>query len=63
MFNFTNLFGGINYSRRIDPIKTAGVFQGIDQISSPINNTNFADETFGGNARFSKKYKEKCTLI
>lgn len=58
MFNFTSLFGGVNYSRRIDPIKTAGVFQGIDQISSPINNTNFADETFGGNARFSKTFKK-----
>ncbi len=58
MFNFTSIFGGINYSRRIDPIKTAGVFQGIDQISSPINNTNFVDETYGGNARFSKTFKK-----
>lgn len=58
MFNFTSIFGGVNYSRRIDPIKTAGVFQGIDQISSPINNTNFVDETYGGNARFSKTFKK-----
>ncbi len=58
MFNFTSLFGGVNYSRRIDPVKTAGEFQGIDQISSPINNTNFVDETFGGNARFSKTFKK-----
>ncbi|MFT5890410.1 MAG: hypothetical protein ACI9Y7_000500 [Dokdonia sp.] len=58
MFNFTSIFGGVNYSRRIDPVKTAGVFQGIDQISSPINNTNFVDETYGGNARFSKTFKK-----
>ena len=58
MFNFTSIFGGVNYSRRIDPVKTAGIFQGIDQISSPINNTNFVDETYGGNARFSKTFKK-----
>ena len=58
MFNFTSIFGGVNYSRRIDPLKTAGVFQGIDQISSPINNTEFVDETYGGNARFSKTFKK-----
>ena len=58
MFNFTSIFGGVNYSRRIDPVKTAGIFQGIDQISSPINNTNFVDETYGGNVRFSKTFKK-----
>lgn len=58
MFSFTNFFGGVNYSRRIDPIKTVGLFQGINQISSPINNSNFADETLSGNARFSKNFKK-----
>jgi hypothetical protein len=58
MFSFTNFFGGVNYSRRIDPIKTVGLFQGINQISSPINNSNFADETISANARFSKNFKK-----
>ncbi len=58
MFSFTNFFGGVNYSRRIDPIKTVGFFQGINQISSPINNTNFVDETLSANGRFSKNFKK-----
>jgi len=58
MFSFTNFFGGVNYSRRIDPIKTVGLFQGINQISSPTNNSNFADETLSANARFSKNFKK-----
>lgn len=58
MFSFTNFFGGVNYSRRIDPIKTVGLFQGINQISSPINNSNFADETVSANGRFSKNFKK-----
>ncbi|WGK65470.1 carboxypeptidase regulatory-like domain-containing protein [Croceiramulus getboli] len=58
MFNFTNVFGGINYSRRVDPIKSVTQFNGINQIASPINNTNFVDETLGGNARWSKTFKK-----
>ena len=56
--SFFTIFGGVNYSRRIDPIKTVGFFQGINQISSPINNTNFADETLSANGRFSKNFKK-----
>ena len=58
MFSFTNFFGGVNYTRRIDPIKTVGLFQGINQISSPINNSNFVDETVSANGRFSKTFKK-----
>lgn len=58
MFNFTSLFGGVNYTRRVDAIKTSGDFTGINQVSRPINNTNFFDETFSGNARFSKRFKK-----
>ncbi len=58
MFNFTSLFGGVNYSRRVDPIKTAGDFIGINRISRPVNNTNFADQTLSANARFSKRFKK-----
>lgn len=58
MFNFTSLFGGINYTKRVDPIKTSGDFTGINQVTTVVNNTNFADETFSGNARFSKRFKK-----
>lgn len=58
MFNFTSLFGGVNYTRRVDPIKTSGSFVGINQVSSPVNNTNFADQVLSANARFSKTFKK-----
>jgi len=52
-FSFTNFFGGINYTRRIDPIKTVGLFQGINQISSPVNNSNFDRQT----ENFTQSYR------
>ncbi len=58
MFNFTSLFGGINYSSRVDPIKTAGDFIGINRVARPVNNTNFPDQTLSANARFSKRFKK-----
>lgn len=58
MFNFTSLFGSVNYLRRVDPIKITGQFVGINQIASPINNTNFYDETISANAGFSKRFKK-----
>jgi len=57
MFNFTNIFGGINYSRKTDAIKTFTAFEQINQISSPIN-SNFADETLSGRGRFQKTFRK-----
>ncbi|MGO3811790.1 carboxypeptidase regulatory-like domain-containing protein [Mesonia sp.] len=57
MFNFTNIFGGINYSRKIDAIKTFTTFDQINQVSSPIN-SNFVDESLSGSGRFQKTFRK-----
>ncbi|HEX9979529.1 MAG TPA: TonB-dependent receptor [Flavobacterium sp.] len=63
MFNFTNIFGFVNYSRRIDAVKTRAQFIGINQTSTPYN-SNFADETLTGAANYGRsfgRYKASIT--
>ena len=60
MFNFENIFGNVAYTRRLDAVKTNAIFNGINQISRPINSP-FVDEnlTAGGSygRSFTRKYK------
>jgi hypothetical protein len=60
MFNFENIFANVNYTKRLNAVKSSAVFTGINQVSSSIN-SNFADESFSGNANygrsFAKNYK------
>ena len=58
MFNYTNVSGSVNYTRRIDAIKSDTDIAGITQVSSPVNlSSNFADETLSIFGRFSKRIK------
>ncbi|MFY7671283.1 carboxypeptidase-like regulatory domain-containing protein [Tenacibaculum sp. MEBiC06402] len=62
MFNYTNVFASVNYSKLIDAVKGATVFNGVDQVSSSINSV-FPDETISANANFQKSYRKfKVTL-
>ncbi|CAM1340209.1 carboxypeptidase regulatory-like domain-containing protein [Tenacibaculum amylolyticum] len=62
MFNYTNVFANINYSKRIDAVKGATRFDGVDQVSTSINSV-FPDETISANANFQKSYRKfKVTL-
>ncbi len=57
LYNFSNLFAGANYSRRIDDITQVTQFQGLDRVNSPINvdGTNEILSGFGGyEKRFGK---------
>lgn len=60
MFNFENIFGNINYSKRIDAVKSSVIFNQVNQTSTAIN-SNFADESWtvmGGYGRgFARYYK------
>ncbi len=59
LFNYTNIGGNINYTRKIDAIKTTTQLVGINQVSSPVNfDSNFPDETFSAAGRFSKTIKK-----
>jgi hypothetical protein len=59
LFNYTNIGGNINYTRKIDAIKTNTDLVGINQVSNPENfDSNFPDETFSAVGRFSKTIKK-----
>ena len=55
MFNFENITAFVNYSRRVDAIKTRAVFNGVNQTSSPFN-SDFADETLSGNGSYGRSF-------
>ncbi|MCF8319795.1 MAG: carboxypeptidase-like regulatory domain-containing protein [Flavobacterium sp.] len=65
MFNFENISANINYTKRLNAIKSSAFFTGINQVSSAIN-SNFADETLSGNANygrsFAKNYKASMNM-
>jgi len=60
MFNFTQIFGNITYSHKMDAIKSLSAFNGINQIST-VENSHFADQTLtafaGYNRSFARFYK------
>lgn len=55
MFNQENIFGNINYSRRIDAVKNAVQFNQVNQTSTAIN-SNFADESVIGIAGYGRGF-------
>ncbi len=57
MFNYTNVFANINYSKRIDAVKGLTRFDGVDQVASSINSV-FPDETISANGNFQKSYRK-----
>src|SRR5690606_18647289 len=55
MFNYTNVFGSINYSKRIDQIRNLTNFESVIRTNSPFN-SGFADETVSANGRFQRRF-------
>ncbi|MEZ4874703.1 MAG: TonB-dependent receptor [Flavobacteriaceae bacterium] len=59
LFNYTNVSGSLNYSRRIHGIKNNTQIVAINQVTTPENiDSNFPDETFSAFGRFSKRIKK-----
>jgi hypothetical protein len=57
MFNFTNIFANINYTRKVDAVKSRAFFEGNNQVSEAVNiDSNFADETLSGNANYGRSF-------
>ncbi len=56
MFNFTNMNGSVTYSKKTDVIKNISNFTGFNQTISTPYNSNLADETFSGNARYGRRF-------
>ena len=55
MFNLENISAFLNYSKRIDAIKTKAVFDGVNQTSTPFN-SDFADETFSSSGSYGRSF-------
>ncbi len=55
MFNFTNIFGNVTYTKRIDALKSSAEIVGINRISTTIN-SNFEDESFSANGRYERTF-------
>lgn len=62
MFNYTNVFGSINYSKRIDQIRNLTNFESVISTNSPFN-SGFADETLSAFGNFQRRFgKLQATL-
>ena len=62
MFNYTNVFGTINYSKRIDQIRNLTNFESVIRTNSPFN-SGFADETLTAAGNFQRRFgKLQATL-
>lgn len=55
MFNFTNIFGFVNYTHRVDAVKTKAAFIDINQSGTPYNSP-FADETLTGAGNYGRSF-------
>ncbi len=66
MFNFENIFANASYIRTVDAVKTNATFFGPNQIASPINSSNFPDQTATGmgsyGRSFLKNYKASASV-
>ncbi|KSA12503.1 TonB-dependent Receptor [Maribacter dokdonensis DSW-8] len=55
MFNFTNIFANVAYTKRIDALKSGVNIVGINRVSSTIN-SNFDDESFTTNGKYERTF-------
>lgn len=55
MFNFTNIFATLSYSKQLDAFKNSSSIAGINQVSSTIN-SNFADDNLSFNGRYQRTF-------
>jgi hypothetical protein len=57
MFNYTNVFGRISYTKNIDRIRTASDFQpgSVINVGTPFN-SDFADESVNAFGRFQRSF-------
>ncbi|WP_237274683.1 TonB-dependent receptor [Tenacibaculum ovolyticum] len=57
MFNYTNVFGMINYSKRTDVIKSNTQFIDVNSVRTSVNSA-FPDETISVRANFQKSFRK-----
>lgn len=57
LFNYTTIFGNINYVETSDPVVNRSFFNGINQISQRVN-ADFENKSVNGTAGFQKTFKK-----
>ncbi|PKQ63853.1 TonB-dependent receptor [Labilibaculum filiforme] len=57
MFNFTNMFANLTYTKRIDALKNDVMPIGINQVRTTIN-SNFNDESVSASGRYQRTFKK-----
>lgn len=55
MYNFLNIFGGLNYQKRFDDVSSIIDFSGLERINTPIN-IDQANESLTGFASIDKRF-------
>ena len=57
MFNYTNVYASLNYTKSIDNIRTTSVFEpgSVIRVSTPFN-SGLADESASANGRFQRAF-------
>ena len=55
LFNYTNVYAGINYNKSIDQIRNLTSFESVIATSSPFN-SGFADENLSAYVRYQRSF-------
>ena len=55
MYNFLNIYGGLNYSRRLNDISNVVRFNNLERVNTPIN-IGLANESLSSNASIDKRF-------
>lgn len=54
MFNFTTIYGGVTYNKRIRDITNNVAYVGIDRANSPVNSP-YANDVWSANANYQRR--------
>lgn len=57
MYNFFNVYGGLNYSKRLEDVTNIIEFNNRERVNSPIN-INTANEVMSGYANMDKRFDD-----
>ena len=57
LFNYTTIFGRLNYNKTTDPVVNRSFFNGISQISERVNG-DFSNESISGTFSYQRSFKK-----
>ncbi len=57
LFNYTTIFGNINYNKTTDPVVNRSFYNGINQVSEKVN-ANFENKSLNGNIGYQRSFEK-----